>query len=74
MALDSSSLIALPRFPETLGNFQLDDHNVEEWSDSTSPGVRHKARKEVGKWINPDSNADIHYQKVKANFVICFID
>jgi len=62
--MDSRSLIALPKFPEKLGNFQLDDHNIEEWSDSTNVGVRHKARKEVGKWINTDNNADIQYQKV----------
>lgn len=71
MAMDARSLVALgPRVPEMLGNFHLDDHNVEEWSDATSPGVRHKARKEIGKWIDPETNADIQYQKVlyKYNF------
>lgn len=66
MAMDSQALVKLGpiSIPESLGNFRLDDHNVVEWSDSEIPGVRHKARKETGKWINPINNADIKYQKV----------
>lgn len=50
--------------PEMLGSFHLDDHNVEEWSDATKPGTRHRGRKEIGKWTNSERNADIKYQKV----------
>lgn len=65
MKMDSQALVKLGQsFPESLGNFHLDDHHVSEWEDSGLPGVRHKARKETGKWINPINNADIQYQKV----------
>lgn len=65
--MESTSLVAISgsRLPEMLGNFQLDNHHVEEWSDpSLEPGHKHRARKEVGKWVNLEQNADIHYQKV----------
>lgn len=64
--MESTSLVAIPgsRLPEMLGNFHLDNHHVEEWSDPAEPGQKHRARKEVGKWVNLENNADIHYQKV----------
>jgi len=57
------------KVPQTLGSFKLDDHNVDEWSDFSVTGVKHKGRTEVGKWVNPDTNADIHYQKVSHNTI-----
>ncbi|CAG7837726.1 unnamed protein product [Allacma fusca] len=51
------------RMPEMLGTFHLDDHNVQEWSDASQPGWKHRARKEVGKWVDPDKNADIKFQR-----------
>lgn len=72
MAMDSQALVKLG-VPETLGNFRLDDHNVVEWSDSDLPGVRHKGRKETGKWINPINNADIQYQKVGTQNYVMYI-
>ena len=61
-----SNIIALhgTRIPEMLGTFHLDDHNVQEWSDYNGPGMKHRARKEIGKWIDRDRNADIKFQRV----------
>ncbi|CAL8115396.1 unnamed protein product [Orchesella dallaii] len=63
--MESTSLVAISgsRLPEMLGNFHLDNHHVEEWSDPSAPGLKHRARKEVGKWVNVEKNADIQYQK-----------
>ncbi len=72
---ESRGLVALRaggRIPEMLGNFHLDDHNVEEWSDATEPGLKHRARKEVGKWIDPERKADIQYQKVRPGMYLPF--
>ena len=72
MDVESRNMVALHgthRIPLEIGNFHLHDHDIKEWSDaSTKPGIKHRARKEVGKWIDPDSHADIQFQRVSTYF------
>lgn len=59
------------RFPSNLGNFKLDEHNVDEWSDTKDPSLlRHRGRKEVGKWVDTERNADIQIHRVSLKYSI----